>query len=54
MSPPPPSHRQHQDRDIQKILDDPILLRKLSDLVFDLLAEDIRNQCDRQPNYWGK
>jgi len=35
----------------ERILNDPILLRKLGDRVYKLLQEDIRNQCDRTGHY---
>jgi hypothetical protein len=31
----------------EQILDDAILLRKLSDRVYQLMCDEIRNQCDR-------
>lgn len=35
----------------EQILRDPILLRKLSDRIYELMAEDIRNQRDRLGNW---
>ncbi|MBP0000768.1 MAG: hypothetical protein J7641_17515 [Cyanobacteria bacterium SID2] len=43
-----------EDREIEQILKDPILLRKLSDRVYELFVEDLQNQRDRQPNNWSK
>ncbi|MGC9505889.1 hypothetical protein [Baaleninema sp.] len=48
------SKSQPETRAIEQILEDPILLRKLSDRVYELLAEELRNQRDRQPQYWGQ
>lgn len=41
------SDRSKIDRIAKQILDDPILLRKLSDRVYELMLEDWRNQRDR-------
>ncbi|MEG3973014.1 hypothetical protein QUB37_13035 [Microcoleus sp. AT3-A2] len=38
---------------IDKIIVDPILLRKLSDRVYELMLEDLRNTRDRAGNYRG-
>jgi hypothetical protein len=35
------------DRLAETILQDPILLRKLSDRIYELMIEDLRNQRDR-------
>jgi hypothetical protein len=32
----------------EQVLNDPILLRQLSDRVYKLMAEELRNHCDRQ------
>ncbi len=32
----------------QKVLDDPVLLRKLSDRVYELMQEELLNQQERQ------
>lgn len=34
-----------------KVLNDPLLLRQLSDLVYELLLEDLRYQQERSRNY---
>ncbi len=36
---------------IEKITNDPILLRKICDKVYELMKEDLRNQRDRTCNY---
>jgi hypothetical protein len=36
---------------IDKLLRDPLLLRKLSDKVYQLMVEDLRQQRDRSGNY---
>ncbi|MEL7039399.1 MAG: hypothetical protein AAFO04_27860 [Cyanobacteria bacterium J06592_8] len=36
---------------IEKVTNDPILLRKLCDRVYELMKEDIRNQRDRTCSY---
>ncbi|MGD1702760.1 hypothetical protein [Dapis sp. BLCC M229] len=36
---------------IEKIINDPILLRKLCDRIYKLMEEDIRNQQERICNY---
>jgi hypothetical protein len=38
---------------IDKVLVDPILMRKLSDRVYELMLEDLRNTRDRAGNYRG-
>jgi len=38
---------------MDKIIVDPILLRKLSDRVYELMLEDLRNTRDRAGNYRG-
>lgn len=38
---------------IDKVILDPILLRKLSDRVYELMLEDLRNTRDRTGNYRG-
>jgi hypothetical protein len=38
---------------IDKIIVDPILLRKLSDRVYELMLEDLRNTRDRAGHYRG-
>ena len=38
---------------IDKVIFDPILLRKLGDRVYELMIEDLRNQRDRTGNYRG-
>jgi hypothetical protein len=38
---------------IDKVLVDPILMRKLSDRVYELMLEDLRNTRDRTGNYRG-
>jgi len=38
---------------IDKVLVDPILMRKLSDRVYELILEDLRNTRDRAGNYRG-
>ncbi len=48
-----PEKRKLQEQQIQAILKNPILLRKLTNQVYELLEEDLRNQRDRQPSYWG-
>lgn len=37
---------------IDKILHDPLLLKKLSDRVYQLIQDDHWNQCDRDRNYY--
>ncbi len=37
---------------IEQAILDPILLQKLSDKVFELLLEDLRNQRSRTGNFW--
>lgn len=34
-----------------KVLQDPILLRKLCDRIYNLMTEELRNQRDRTLNY---
>jgi hypothetical protein len=34
-----------------KVLQDPILLRKLCDRIYQLMTDDLQNQRDRHPNY---
>ncbi len=36
---------------IDQVILDPILLRKLSDRVYELMLEELRNNCDRAGNY---
>ncbi len=36
---------------IDRLLRDPLLLRKLSDKVYELMVEDLRQQRDRSGNY---
>ncbi|MEG4805151.1 hypothetical protein QUB63_35120 [Microcoleus sp. ARI1-B5] len=36
---------------IDKVILDPILLRKLSDIVYELMLEELRNTRDRAGNY---
>ena len=38
---------------IDKVILDPILMRKLSDRVYELMLEDLRNTRDRAGNYRG-
>jgi hypothetical protein len=38
---------------IDKVLLDPMLMRKLSDRVYELMLEDLRNTRDRAGNYRG-
>jgi hypothetical protein len=38
---------------IDRVILDPILLRKLSDRVYELMLEDLRNTRDRTGNYRG-
>ena len=38
---------------IDKVLVDPMLMRKLSDRVYELMLEDLRNTRDRAGNYRG-
>jgi hypothetical protein len=38
---------------IDKVIVDPILMRKLSDRVYELMLEDLRNTRDRAGNYRG-
>lgn len=38
---------------VEKVMLDPILLRKLSNRVYELMLEDLRNQRDRSCNYKG-
>jgi len=38
---------------IDKIMGDPLLLRKLSDRVYELMLEELRNTRDRAGNYRG-
>jgi hypothetical protein len=38
---------------IDKVLLDPMLKRKLSDKVYELMLEDLRNTRDRAGNYRG-
>ncbi|MBE9225442.1 hypothetical protein IQ264_08365 [Phormidium sp. LEGE 05292] len=38
---------------VEKITLDPILLRRLSNRVYELMLEDLRNQRDRSCNYKG-
>ena len=38
---------------IDKVLVDPILMRKLSDRVYELMLEDLRNTRDRAGSYRG-
>lgn len=42
------------DRLAEKVLKSPRLLRRLSDRVYELLQEDIRNQRDRARNSSGR
>lgn len=37
----------------EKVMLDPILLRRLSNRVYELMLEDLRNQRDRDRNYKG-
>jgi hypothetical protein len=36
---------------IDKVILDPILLKKVSDRVYELMMEELRNNCDRAGNY---
>ncbi|WP_168186696.1 hypothetical protein [Hydrocoleum sp. CS-953] len=45
------SEKDLEDKLIEKIINDPILLRKLCDRVYQLMQEDIRNQQERICNY---
>ena len=45
------SEKDLEDKLIEKIINDPILLRKLCDRVDQLMQEDIRNQQERICNY---
>ncbi|MFB2835642.1 MULTISPECIES: hypothetical protein [Floridanema] len=38
---------------VEKVMLDPILLRRLSNRVYELMLEDLRNQRDRSCNYKG-
>jgi len=38
---------------IDKVIVDPMLMRKLSDRVYELMLEDLRNTRDRAGNYRG-
>jgi hypothetical protein len=38
---------------IDKVILDPMLMRKLSDRVYELMLEDLRNTRDRAGNYRG-
>jgi hypothetical protein len=38
---------------IDKVIVDPMLMRKLSDIVYKLMLEDLRNTRDRAGNYRG-
>ena len=38
---------------IDKVILDPMLMRKLSDRVYELMLEDLRNTRDRTGNYRG-
>lgn len=38
---------------IDKVILDPMLMRKLSDRVYELMLEDLRNTHDRAGNYRG-
>lgn len=38
---------------IDKVIVDPMLMRKLSDRVYELMLEDLRNTRDRVGNYRG-
>lgn len=38
---------------IDKVILDPMLMRKLSDRVYELMLEDLRNSRDRAGNYRG-
>jgi hypothetical protein len=38
---------------IDRVILDPILLRKLSDRVYELMLEELRNTRDRAGNYRG-
>ncbi|MEP6519833.1 hypothetical protein [Microcoleus vaginatus] len=39
---------------IDKVILDPMLMRKLSDRVYELMLEDLRNTRDRAGNYKGR
>jgi len=39
---------------IDKVILDPMLMRKLSDRVYELMLEDLRNTRDRAGNYRGR
>ncbi|MGD1712703.1 hypothetical protein [Dapis sp. BLCC M172] len=45
------SEKDLEDKLIEKIINDPILLRKLCDRVYQLMQEDIRNQQERICNH---
>jgi hypothetical protein len=38
---------------VEKVMLDPILIRRLSNRVYELMLEDLRNQRDRSCNYKG-
>lgn len=53
------SNCQTQERSVllqtaDKVLNDPILLRQLSDRVYELLLEDLRYQRERSRNYGSR
>lgn len=51
------SHEQEDSNEIvklaAKVLEDPLLLQMLSDRVYQLMWEDLRNQRERQGNFGG-